>query len=194
MGRSPLDEYREEASGLFRVALYRPRAVRAVVEWAKSARGWQSAVVNEQDADGTTREVVDEEYRWASALYPGLRMRVRRGFDERMATIVMPLVKQVWRKELSSHKGTQLVRYRPGGHYDLHRDTGPSTRERYFSVLCYLNDDFEGGRTTFPSLDYSAAPAAGTALVFPSDYYHCAEPVISGEKYVIVSWVLGPTK
>jgi hypothetical protein len=185
-------DYLEEASGVYRVKLYEPRSSRAVVEWSKSAGGWASAVVNEQDADGALREVVDEEYRWASVLHPEPWTKVRRDFDGRMATIVRPLVKRVWRQELSRHKGTQLVRYQPGGHYDLHSDVGPSTCERFFSVLCYLNDDFEGGHTTFPALDYSATPAAGTALVFPSTYSHCAEPVISGEKYVIVSWLLGP--
>jgi hypothetical protein len=193
VGHSLMIEYREEASGVYRVTLYRPSACRAVLAWSKAADGWASAVVNEQAADGTSHEVLDDSYRSASILYPEPGTKVRLGFDERMTTIVRPLVKRVWRKELSSHKGTQIVRYRPGGHYDLHSDTGPSTRNRYFSVVCYLNDDFDGGRTTFPSLDYSATPAAGTALVFPSNYSHCAEPVVSGEKYVVVSWVLGPT-
>jgi hypothetical protein len=188
-----MNDYREEASGVYRVTLYRPRYARDVVEWSKSEKGWTSAIVNEQEADGTLREVVDEDYRWASVLHPEPETKVRRDFDGRMATIVMPLVKHIWRENLSRHKGTQLVRYRPGGHYELHSDVGPSTRERFFSVLCYLNDDFEGGRTAFPSLDYSATPYAGTALVFPSTYPHRAEPVINGEKYVIVSWVLGPT-
>jgi hypothetical protein len=187
-----MNGYREEASGVYRVALYRPRSSRAVVEWARAAEGWAEAVVNEQAADGTTREVLDEDYRAASVLHPPPGSRVRREFDVLMATAVMPLVKKVWGRALSRHAGTQLVRYFPGGHYDLHSDVGPSTRSRHFSVVCYLNEDFEGGRTAFPRLDYSARPAAGTALVFPSTYAHRAEPVISGEKFVIVSWVLGP--
>ncbi len=187
-----MNEYREEASGVYRVALYRPRSSRAVVEWSKAARGWKSAVVNEQDADGVTHEVMDEEYRAASVLHPPPGSGVRRGFDERMATIVLPLIRSVWGKSHSRHAGTQLVRYLPGGHYELHSDVGPSTRSRHFSVVCYLNDDFVGGRTSFPELLYSAQPVAGTALVFPSTYAHRAEPVLGGEKLVIVSWVLGP--
>jgi hypothetical protein len=187
-----MNEYREEASGVYRVALYRPRSARAVVEWSKAARGWKSAVVNEQDDEGRTHEVVDEEYRAARVLYPQPGTSVRRAFDERMATVVMPLVKLVWGKSHTRHAGTQVVRYSPGGHYGLHTDVGPSTRARHFSVVCYLNDDFEGGLTAFPSLGHSARPEAGTALVFPSTYAHRAETVLSGEKFVIVSWVLGP--
>jgi len=83
------------------------------------------------------------------------------------------------------------VRYEPGNYYAAHTDTGMNLLDRYFTVLCYLNDDFEGGQTSFPTLLYSAAPRRGKAVVFPSTYVHRADPVTRGEKYVIVSWMMG---
>jgi predicted 2-oxoglutarate/Fe(II)-dependent dioxygenase YbiX len=58
--------------------------------------------------------------------------------------------------------------------------------------VCYLNDDFEGGRTLFPALDYAVTPEAGRAVLFPSTYLHGSEPVIKGRKFVLVSWIDGP--
>jgi predicted 2-oxoglutarate/Fe(II)-dependent dioxygenase YbiX len=94
---------------------------------------------------------------------------------------------------LSECQGTQLVRYKPGGHYVPHTDAGADEfANRYFTVLCYLNQDFEGGKTSFPSLNYAATPRAGKALIFPATYLHCAEPVVRGEKLILLSWVCGP--
>jgi predicted 2-oxoglutarate/Fe(II)-dependent dioxygenase YbiX len=88
--------------------------------------------------------------------------------------------------------GTQIIRYRKGGRYVAHTDAGVDYAERYFSVVCYLNDDFTGGLTSFPSLEYSTRPQTGKAIIFPSRYFHCAEPVSSGEKFIFLTWVCGP--
>ena len=92
---------------------------------------------------------------------------------------------------LTTHEGTQLVRYAPGGHYIPHSDVGRLTMNRYYTVLCYLNDDFEGGNTQFPALDYAVRPQSGKAILFPSRYLHGGEPVTRGEKYILVSWITG---
>jgi predicted 2-oxoglutarate/Fe(II)-dependent dioxygenase YbiX len=63
---------------------------------------------------------------------------------------------------------------------------------RYYSLVCYLNDDFEGGSTRFPALDYAVKPQCGKAILFPSRYLHGGEPVISGQKYILISWITGP--
>ena len=105
----------------------------------------------------------------------------------------MPLVNQHWQVNLANHSGTHILKYGPADHYVPHLDTGPGFEDRYFSVVCYLNDDFSGGLTSFPGLDYAATPETGKAIVFPSNYLHCSEPVISGEKIVMVSWINGPT-
>jgi predicted 2-oxoglutarate/Fe(II)-dependent dioxygenase YbiX len=84
------------------------------------------------------------------------------------------------------------VRYSPGDYYVAHSDVIPGDDYRYFTVLCYLNEEFEGGQTSFPVLGHRVTPRAGTAVVFPSSYLHRAEPVAGGEKYVIVTWLCGP--
>lgn len=92
-----------------------------------------------------------------------------------------------------------LMRYRPGGFYVKHADsqnidpqTGLWTKviDRDLSLLIYLNDEFEGGETTFHKFRYQIRPRPGMAVIFPSDhrYLHAAEVVRKGVRYAIVSW------
>jgi hypothetical protein len=82
-----------------------------------------------------------------------------------------------------------LVRYRPGGFFSEHRDAvGEMLAWRTWSVLCYLNDDFTGGLTTFADAP-PYQPRTGEAIVFPSTLMHAGTPVESGEKYVFTMWL-----
>jgi predicted 2-oxoglutarate/Fe(II)-dependent dioxygenase YbiX len=130
--------------------------------------------------------------RRARILQPQFAEKIYDDFDRRMDQIVKPLIKRVWKANLEEHAGTQFIRYLPNGHYEPHKDSGLDLNDRYFTVLCYLNDDFDGGYTSFPYLDYCAVPKAGKAIIFPSRYMHCAEPVLRGEKFVALTWVMGP--
>jgi hypothetical protein len=112
-------------------------------------------------------------------------------YEDRVAKLVCPAIKQVWGVDLTRQTGTHAVRYEPGGYYIPHTDTGANLLDRYFTVVCYLNDDFEGGETSFSQFGYSVSPQPGMAVVFPATYVHRAERLTSGEKYIIVSWLNG---
>lgn len=94
-----------------------------------------------------------------------------------------------------------LLRYGPGGKYEHHSDSenwNPINQtwsrfcDRAYSLLLYLNDDFTGGSLYFRNFDFRFTPTAGTLVAFPSDhrYVHRAEPVLSGTRYAIVSWIV----
>ena len=86
----------------------------------------------------------------------------------------------------------QLVRYVPGGFFYTHVDAIDAPSEwRKRSFVLYLNDDFDGGETTFTTAGVTVAPRTGYALSFPPFVPHRAEPVKEGEKYVFTFW-LGP--
>ena len=90
-----------------------------------------------------------------------------------------------------------IVRYVPNdtgkpNHFHAHSDNwSMETASRQLSIIMYLNDVEEGGNTTFTDLDISVSPKRGRILVFPSfyTYTHKGEPPISGDKYIIVSWI-----
>ncbi len=185
--------FNREAEGVVALPLFGARACRAMVEAAKKhVTDWEIAKVGKRLPDGETRSVVDPDFRTASVLFPEHLPAICPRFDERMNERLKPLVAHLWGHKLTEHDGTQLVRYRAGGHYRAHSDVGRRTRNRYYTLLCYLNDDFEGGNTRFPALQYSVTPSSGKAILFPAYYQHCGEPVTSGEKYILVSWIIGP--
>jgi predicted 2-oxoglutarate/Fe(II)-dependent dioxygenase YbiX len=59
------------------------------------------------------------------------------------------------------------------------------------STVLFLNDDFEGGCFTFPDLRVTIRPEPGLLVCFPSSrwYRHGVEPVISGHRYTLVTWM-----
>ena len=120
---------------------------------------------------------------------------------------VIELVRKVYAREiepffkckLKSLEAPQVLRYSRGSHYKPHSDsdvinaaTGrwQKSQNRDYSLLIYLDEDFEGGELIFPNFDYKLRPEAGMLAAFPSDfrYLHGAMPVLSGVRHAIVSW------
>jgi predicted 2-oxoglutarate/Fe(II)-dependent dioxygenase YbiX len=153
---------------------------------------WVEAQIQEERADGSERTYTHPKTRSARILNSPGSAELYEEFERVVRRRLVPPVKEFWDLALTEQSGTQLIRYTKGGHYHPHSDSGGQLSERYLSVVCYLNDDFEGGHTSFPSLNTSVAPHAGHAIVFPSQYIHCAEPVIRGEKFVFITWLCGP--
>ncbi|HUJ93949.1 MAG TPA: 2OG-Fe(II) oxygenase [Terriglobales bacterium] len=179
-----------EAQGVFATRLYSPLRCVAWVEQAKRSRQWCEAEVA---IDESGNSGANPTSRWARILHGPIADKVRRDFESRIRREITPLIRGTWGANLRQCHGTQLIRYRKGGHYVPHSDVGTGDlARRLFTVLCYLNEDFRGGRTGFPSLGYSATPQAGKVIVFPSSYLHCAEPVVHGQKFVALTWLCGP--
>jgi prolyl 4-hydroxylase len=101
----------------------------------------------------------------------------------------------------------QILRYEPGQKFTPHTDgfEGPVTAfgfeesGRLVTMFCYLNDCTAGGETAFPKLDeVQVTPQQGRLVVhFPCSVdlredpqtEHESRPVISGEKWLLVTWV-----
>jgi len=84
-------------------------------------------------------------------------------------------------------KNYLLRKYHIGGkiapHIDKNRKNPKNTMD--WSVLFYLNDDYEGGELYFPGLEIEIKPTAGSAIFFPCTAVHEAKALISGSKYYI---------
>ena len=113
----------------------------------------------------------------------------------------------VARMEQFQAEGLQLVKYNEGETYGQHKDAfeadgnDPFFKQagnRVLTGLLYLNDDFEGGYTTFPHVGKSIKPKQGRAIffentnpgsAFPNELsLHSADPVTSGEKIAANIW------
>jgi hypothetical protein len=183
--------YAEVAHSVLSLPFFQPSFCRLAVSRARGL-SWGVAQVQVEQPRGGERIYTRPKTRSASILNSSRAAEVYDEFDRQIDRVVKPLIKQIWRIELKGHSGTQMIRYRKGGHYIPHADAGRDLPERYFTVVCYLNDDFEGGHTSFPSLGSTVKPKTGQAIVFPSRYLHCAEPLTQGEKFVLITWVCGP--
>ena len=83
-----------------------------------------------------------------------------------------------------------------GSHYDWHPDIGPNTTKRKLSIVVQLSDekDYEGGELLINTGQLLIpSKKQGTVILFPSFLMHKVEPLRSGNRYSIVSWISGNT-
>lgn len=178
--------------GVSAVTLYEPAVCRSFIECAGQTGGWIDARVDGDSSGSHDPGRIDSEVRNAEVLPLWNAPGIAHAFDVSVRQIVLPLAYQRWDVHLPKYADAQIVRYRPGGHYIAHLDRGPEAETRYFTLLCYLNDDFSGGATRFPDFDHSETPRCGRGILFPAEYRHSAEPVLDGCKYIMVAWLVGP--
>ena len=81
-----------------------------------------------------------------------------------------------------------LSRYMPEYAVEDHVDTEQGGEHFVTSMCLYLNSDFTGGELVFTKLNNSYSPKKGDLIVFPSDYSHKTNPVLTGERYVLAMW------
>jgi hypothetical protein len=66
-----------------------------------------------------------------------------------------------------------------------HCDSYDGDSDLAFSMICYLNDDYEGGEIEFPNHNISIKPEAGSLLIFPGQepFLHKVNDIRYGERY-----------
>ena len=80
----------------------------------------------------------------------------------------------------------RFYKYQVGQEFKRHIDQSfirSDIEASYFTFMIYLNDNYEGGETTFTSL--TIEPKQGTALIFFHDLEHEGSSVKKGIKYVL---------
>ena len=77
--------------------------------------------------------------------------------------------------------------------HDFHADvTNLESAKRFLSIICYLNDDFDGGETFFPHFNLQVKPRKGKIVLFPCtwSYLHKGNPAVNGHaKYILGSFL-----
>jgi hypothetical protein len=116
---------------------------------------------------------------------------------------IRAFINPFYRVTVRDNEPVQILHYGAGGHYIPHVDAETlykddsgieiweKTLDRDISIVYFLNDDFVGGELVFPELELVIKPQAGTLVCFPSDhnYIHGVNPVTSGHRYSIVTWM-----
>jgi hypothetical protein len=67
-----------------------------------------------------------------------------------------------------------------------HFDGQDGNKNLAFSLVAYINDDYEGGEINFPNHNVTIKPKAGSLIMFPSQepYIHQVKPIVSGTRYM----------
>lgn len=122
---------------------------------------------------------------------------------------VKEIVSNITNLPIENQEAIHVVHYGIGGEYKEHHDFfHVDTKEypvhitrggqRVYSLLFYLNDDFEGGETSFVKKKISIKPKKGKLLYWSNlkkdgsldyDSMHAGLPVITGEKWIAIVWV-----
>jgi hypothetical protein len=155
----------------------------AIVASARRSTAWQDAPIYLSSTPN-----VNPAVRLASVLY-------ERDLAPELGTVLDDVRARSVQLERARGAGLeigeiQLVRYRAGGFFYTHQDATESPKEwRKLSFVVYLNDDFAGGATCFPSLGVNVQPRTGYALLFAPHCVHYADAVAAGEKYIFLFWL-----
>lgn len=87
----------------------------------------------------------------------------------------------------------RCYRYNPGQKFAPHLDGyfARNENERSFlTFMVYLNDNFEGGETSFLEIGQTITPKTGTALFFQHPILHEGRQVTKGVKYALRSDIM----
>lgn len=120
------------------------------------------------------------------------------------------LAEQFTGQPRGAQEETQVVAYETGGQFREHYDACETQKhpeycerlnegkgQRTHTLLLYLNDDFEGGETTFSKLGVSIVPKAGKAVLFENvgpdgeplaASLHGGAEVLRGNKWIATKW------
>jgi predicted 2-oxoglutarate/Fe(II)-dependent dioxygenase YbiX len=170
----------EVIPGIYVARAFSPAEAAAVVATAAAATDWSAAGIN-------AGQTVDPSVRSADVLFESSQPALVAGCRDRLFAATSRLASALAPKTVLAE--LQIVRYGAGGRYIDHRDSpAPGATPRALSVVCYLNDDFTGGATSFPEREFAFQPWAGMALIFAPELLHRAEAVVDGMKYAITAW------
>lgn len=126
---------------------------------------------------------------------------VHKGIGARLAAVGLDANSQRWNFDIKRANQSEFLKYPAGGgrykgHIDtfLSRDSKNIEECRKLTVLAFLNDDFKGGKFFLQIGHEKIYPPQnkGTIIVFPSFLLHGVEDVEEGERYSVVTWMVGP--
>lgn len=125
---------------------------------------------------------------------------VYKGIGARLAAVGLDANAQRWGFDIKKANQSEFLKYPAGGgrykgHIDTFLSKEPSNLEecRKVTVLAFLNDDYKGGKFFLQTGHQKFYPPQkkGTVIVFPSFILHGVEDVEEGERYSVVTWLVG---
>ena len=184
-----MDKKLLKATGILCVSLIERRETARFLAALTDDPNWRVARIH-KGYDYSEPGIVQSDIRHAQTNSLDSMPALVEHMDARVKARILPDINRHYRGNYNDVGEYKVVRYEIGGHYNIHIDNGPNQEHRHFTVLCYLNDDLDGGETIFPDIDVAVQPIAGRAIAFPCEYRHGALAVKRGVKYVFVCSII----
>jgi len=158
---------------------------------------YNTAPDEEAGVGGGTTGTIDKTIRNVNRVV----LPVYKGIGARLAAAGLDANAQRWKFDIERANQSEFLKYPTGGgrykgHIDTFLSNDPKNFEecRKLTVLAFLNDDFKGGKFFLQIGHEKLYPPQrkGTVLVFPSFLLHGVEDVEEGERFTVVTWMVGP--
>lgn len=122
---------------------------------------------------------------------------VYKGISANMVGTGIYVNKEYYNFDIKGSNQSEFLSYDKNGHFNEHIDTMINPLmdvTRKLTVLLFLNDEFEGGKLFLKIGSEKIYPPQkpGDLVIFPSFILHGVEPVISGRRCSLVTWLEGP--
>jgi predicted 2-oxoglutarate/Fe(II)-dependent dioxygenase YbiX len=125
-----------------------------------------------------------------------LPLPLHAGIGATLTSVGLNVNHQYWKYHITHSNQAEFLMYDVKGKYEAHVDTFHvvSDETRKVSCLAILNDDFEGGKFYIQNGHDKIYPPQekGDIIVFPSFMLHGVEPVTKGQRFTVITWLVGP--
>jgi hypothetical protein len=141
---------------------------------------------SEQDWPGLIEnEFVKEDDQWGGKIL--FMSRDTDGWIEQIESLVQSLFNNFTRINPIS----AIQRYLPDTGMGQHVDDGFDKKVK-FGVVIYINDDYEGGEISYPTLEFKIKPKARSLIIHSASLPHLVEKV-TGEntRYILSTFISG---
>jgi predicted 2-oxoglutarate/Fe(II)-dependent dioxygenase YbiX len=125
-----------------------------------------------------------------------LPLPLHAGIGATLTSVGLNVNHQYWKYHITHSNQAEFLMYDVKGKYEAHTDTFHvvSDETRKVSCLAILNDDFEGGKFFIQTGHDKIYPPQekGDIIIFPSFMLHGVEPVTKGQRFTVITWLVGP--
>ena len=163
----------------------------------KSEEKFDDSIVIADKENAIQKDIRDSKTAWLSK-------------NDNTIKSIIEKVCRITNKSINNCEDLQVVKYDNNGYYKDHHDSccddselcenfKKNSGQRVITCVIYLTDEFDGGETNFPNLNFKVKPSKGSAIIFHPmtndekkchpKALHAGMPVISGTKIIANVWI-----
>ena len=147
-------------------------------DWNSSGNEVTYGSIKHINKDGLKFIPIDSEiYQRSLYIINSIDMAISISFDGYFEKI------QKNKKDFDYYKSLSIRKWNTNIGMGPHADVGYNNPQ--YTMLIYINDDYDGGEINFPNNNLMLKPKAGSAVIFPSKITHSVNQIFNNNRYTI---------